>query len=225
MTASDAPGSLLLMLLDSRAPAGAHNHSAGLEAAVTVGMVRDPGDVEAFCLGRLRTSGRVAADFAAAGCRLAAAHGPAAEAQWAVLDAEFDARTPSAALRAASRQLGRGLWRLVRAMLPTLLPPWGEAGVPHQPIVLGAAVAAAGGDARLAARAAALSTVTVPASAAVRLLGLDPFAVQGMLARLAPELDAVGSSAGGPGLAADAAPALDLLADYHLTTEVRLFAS
>ncbi|MCW2596312.1 MAG: Urease accessory protein ureF 2, partial [Jatrophihabitans sp.] len=59
---------LLLLLLDSRSPAGGHNHSGGMEPAITCGMVRNLADVEAFCRGRLRTSGRVAAAFAATAC-------------------------------------------------------------------------------------------------------------------------------------------------------------
>jgi len=100
---------------------------------------------------------------------------------------------------------------------------------PHQPLVLGAGVALAGGDPELAARAAALGACAGPASAAVRLLGLDPLAVQAMLARLAPEVDETAAAAAAAvppaWLPADGAPALDLLADYHLTAEVRLFAS
>jgi urease accessory protein len=102
---------------------------------------------------------------------------------------------------------------------------------PHHPLVLGAGVALAGGDPELAGRAAALGACAGPASAAVRLLGLDPFAVHAMLARLAPAVDecaaAAAQAAGLPpaSLPADGAPALDLLADYHLTAEVRLFAS
>jgi len=102
---------------------------------------------------------------------------------------------------------------------------------PHHPLVLGAALSLAGGGPDLAARAAALAACAGPASAAVRLLGLDPFAVQAMLARLAPGIDACAASAAqlaaGPpaSLPADAAPALDLLADFHLTAGVRLFAS
>jgi len=52
-----------------------------------------------------------------------------------------------------------------------------------------------------------------------------------MLARLAPGIDECAATAAQcaaqlpPSLPADGAPALDLLADYHLTTEVRLFAS
>lgn len=213
---------MLMLLLDTRSPAGAHNHSAGMEAAIETGLVHDVADVESYCRARLQTSGRVAAAFAAAACDLARSCGEASA--WAELDAEFDARTPSPALRAASRQLGGGLRRMVRAMLAAFDPPWQAIRpAPHHPIVLGAAVAAADGTPLLAARAAALASVSAPASAAVRLLGLDPFAVQALLARLAAHIDAhpVGRTA----LPADGCPALDLLADHHLTTEVRLFAS
>ena len=240
---------LLLLLLDTRAPAGAHHHSGGMEAAVGTGLVTGLSDLEDFCQARLRTSARVAAAFAAAACRLQAdfpervplpapttSDAPRADpAPWAELDAEFDARTPSAAMRAASRQLGGGLLRLLRSLQPeaALVTPWARGGkpAPHHPLVLGAGISLAGGSPELAAQAAALSACSSPASAAVRLLGLDPFAVQAMLARLAPGIDdcaarAAKDAAGPPSsLPADGAPALDLLADFHLTTEVRLFAS
>jgi urease accessory protein len=207
--------SVLLLLLDTRSPSGGHNHSMGMESAISVGLVRDQEDVATFCRGRLRTSGRVAASFAAAACDLQTSGG----GEWSRLDAEFDARTPSAAVRTASRQLGSGLSRMARRMLPGF-----TVSAQHHPIVLGAAIAAAGGDRGLSARAAALSTISVPASAALRLLGLDPFAVQAMLADLAREIDQL-PLPGPDDLPADAAPALDLLADHHLTMEVRLFAS
>jgi len=252
---------LLLLLLDTRAPAGAHHHSGGIEAAVGTGLVAGLSDLEDFCQARLRTSARVAAAFAAAACHLQAdfperaplpalapSDAPRADAApwtppdawpppdpWAELDAEFDARTPSAAMRAASRQLGGGLLRLLRSLQPeaALVTPWARGGrpAPHHPLVLGAGVSLAGGSPELAARAAALAACASPASAAVRLLGLDPFAVQAMLARLAPGIDdcarrAAKDAAGPPSsLPADGAPALDLLADFHLTAEVRLFAS
>lgn len=226
--------SLLLLLLDSRAPAGAHSHSAGMEAAVEIGWVETRADLEQFCRGRLHTTGRVTAAFAAAACELAArSHrhtvGGSADA-WAALDAELDARTPSEATRAASRQLGSGLLRLLRATVPDLETPWTT--IPHHPLVLGAAVAIAGGDPTLAARAALLATCTAPASAAVRLLGLDPFAVHGLLAELTGDIDALSAEAGRAAattecadLPAFTAPALELLADVHRLQEVRLFAS
>jgi urease accessory protein len=92
-------------------------------------------------------------------------------------------------------------------------------------------VVIAGGDARLAAVAAALGTCTTAASAAVRLLGLDPYAAARMLAGLAAEIDAIGAAAAAADLGEFAAlpalgtPALELLADVHARSEVRLFAS
>jgi urease accessory protein len=226
---------LLLLLLDSRAPAGAHQHSGGMEAATGTGLVTDLAGLEDFCRAKLRTSARVAAAFAAASALLAERSGARAAGDWFVLDTEFEARTPSEAIRTASRQLGRGLLRLVRSVQPEadLATAFGRCAgpAPHHPLVLGAAVSLAGGGPELAARAAALAACAGPASAAVRLLGLDPFAVQAMLARLAPGIDACAAAAAAladlppASLPADAAPVLDLLADFHLTAEVRLFAS
>jgi urease accessory protein len=198
---------LLLLLLDSQAPAGAHHHSAGMEAAITAGLVTDLAGTEDFCQPRLRTSARVAASFAAASGRLFSAEradlDSSLPAELAVLDAEYEARVPSEATRRASRELGPGLWRLLRSVLR------------ETDLVTAFSRCACAG----------------PASAAVRLLGLDPFAVHAMLARLAPDVDACAAAAARAAclppasLPAHGAPALDLLADYHLTAEVRLFAS
>jgi urease accessory protein len=220
---------LLLLLLDSRSPAGAHHHSGGMEPAIAHGLVDDAGDVEQFCRTRLATSGLVTASFAALACN-AWQRGCGTEF-WTMLDVELDARLPSEALRAASRSMGRGLLRLARVMRPDAdWPLWSP--TPHHPLVLGAAVGACGGGAELAARAAALGACSGAASAAVRLLSLDPLATSAMLARLAPDIDRVAREAtahaggGDPAaLPADTAPALDLLADVHRITEVRLFAS
>ena len=227
---------LLLLLADSRAPAGAHHHSGGMEAAVGTGLVTGLTSLEDFCRTRLRTSAQVTAAFAAAACHLQTHTAePARPGEWAELDAEFEARTVSEAMRTASRQLGGGLLRLLRPLLPEadLVTPWSGCGppAPHHPLVLGAGVGLAGGSPELAARVAALSACTGPASAAVRLLGLDPFGVQAMLAGLAPGIDDCAAAAARwaayppSALPADGAPALDLLADFHLTAEVRLFAS
>jgi urease accessory protein len=226
---------LLLLLLDSRAPAGAHHHSGGMEAAVMTGLVTDLAGTEDFGRTRLRTSARVSAAFAAASCRSFINERGDVPAQLPLLDAEYEARIPSEATRRASRELGRGLSRLLRSVIPEadLATAFSRCAgpAPHQPLVLGAGVALAGGNPELAARAAALGACAGPASAAVRLLGLDPYAVQAMLARLAPEVDECAAAAARTAdqppalLAADGAPALDLLADYHRTAEVRLFAS
>ncbi|NDZ79517.1 urease accessory protein UreF, partial [Streptomyces sp. SID10853] len=70
-----------------------------------------------------------------------------------------------------------------------------------------------------------------PATAAVRLLGLDPFSVHAVLARLGPQLDQLADEAtthkdtAAWRLPAPSAPLLDISAEVHATWEVRLFAS
>ncbi|ACU75294.1 putative urease accessory protein [Catenulispora acidiphila DSM 44928] len=221
----------LLMLTDSRLPAGTHAHSGGLEAAVAAGRVLEPGDLHAFLLGRLTTTGLTGAAFSAAA--LEAARGPD-DALLAELDAEYEARTPSPAQRRASRTLGRQLLRAVRAGWPG--PALAAASAvhpdgPHQPIAFGAAGVTAGLSAHDAALACALGAVSGPANAATRLLGVDPDAVTRVLAVLEPHIqdtaDAALKAALGPisELPSFSAPRLDISAEHHSTWEVRLFAS
>ena len=209
----------LLVLADGRLPAGGHAHSGGLEAAVAAGRVREVADVGGFLLGRLRTTGLVSAAFAASAC--------ARTEKCFDLDCGLDARTPSPALRRASRAQGRALLRAGRAMWP--VPAIGRE--PHHPVALGALAAAAGLGPLEAAVAAAHGAVSGPASAAVRLLGLDPYAVHALLAGLAPEIDRIAADAAArtddpvDALPAAGAPLLDIGAELHATWEVRLFAS
>jgi urease accessory protein len=209
----------LLLLADGRTPAGGYAHSGGVEAAVAAGLVRDLPTLAQFLAGRARTAGLTAAGLAAA-ARAAANQADRLPA----VDAEADARTPSPAARAASRAQGRALLRLARSAWPhPAYPMLGEQ--PHHPVVLGVATAAAGGSARDAALLATTMAVTGPAGAAVRLLGLDPLAVTGVLARLAPTLDAVADRAIAEELPDAAAPMLDVLAEAHAASPVPLFAS
>jgi len=102
---------------------------------------------------------------------------------------------------------------------------------PHHAVVLGVAGAAAGCAPADAARIAAYQAVAGPVSAAVRLLALDPMRATGILAGLAGDIDQVAAEgagyANGPpaDLPCASAPALDLLAETHITAEVRLFES
>ncbi|GAB3796077.1 urease accessory protein UreF [Micromonospora zhanjiangensis] len=149
------------------------------------------------------------------------------------LDAELDARTAAPAARLASRRQGRALLRAARTTWPSplldLVPRHSDGC--HQPIALGVTAAAAGLTVDRAALIGAYGTVTGPAGAAVRLLGLDPYRTQAVLARLAGACDAVAGAAvldaAGPpaALPAHAAPLADIHAEVHATWEVRLFAS
>jgi urease accessory protein len=218
----------LLLLADGRFPAGGHAHSGGLEAAVAAGRVTGLDELASFLRGRLATAGRVAAAFAAA-----TRHAAGDPGTLPLLDAELDARTASPALRRASRHQGRALLRAGRVTWPAPLfdhAPGHPDGC-HQPIALGLTAAAAGLTVEQTALVAAYGTVTVPASAAVRLLGLDPYRVQALLARLAGACDEVArTAAAGAGeppadLPADTAPLADICAEVHAAWEVRLFAS
>jgi urease accessory protein len=221
----------LFLLADGRLPSGAHAHSGGLEAAVAAGRVADLDSLAAFLRGRLATAGLVSAAFAAAACANSTMERSDSTVEHiAELDAELDARTPSPAQRRASRQQGRALLRAGRAMwrLPALpaLPDG-----PHQPIALGAVAAAAGLTPADAAGIACYGAVSGPAGAAVRLLGLDPYAVHAALAAMAAECDQTArlatTYAQGPvdDLPAASAPLLDIGAEVHASWEVRLFAS
>jgi urease accessory protein len=240
MTGSGAAAALL-MLADSRLPAGGHAHSGGVEAAFGTGLIQHLGELAGFLRGRLWTAGLTAAGLAAAAAQLAASQ-PSIE-DWARLDAEADARVPSPAQRAASRQQGRALLRAGRAAWPddrlaaVAALTGGTAGTaaggggPHHPVALGTVAVAAGSDPAGAALVAGYLAVSGPASAAIRLRGFDPLAVHGVLAGLAGEIAAVAAraaaAAGGPlaDLPCPAAPRLDLLAELHARSEVRLFAS
>ena len=216
----------LLLLADSRLPAGGHAHSGGVAPAIEAGIIGDQPTVIAFLRGRLHTAGLLAGAVAARATHLAGG----ADRNWEALDGEVDARTPAPAQRAVSRAQGRALLRVAgRAFQHPLL---GELGAhPHHPVVLGVAVRLAGGSPGEAAAIAVAGAISGPASAALRLLGLDPLALTAAQATLAIEADAVALRAAGyadqptDALPAPSAPLLDLLAQAHARSEVRLFAS
>jgi urease accessory protein len=210
----------LLLLADGRFPAGGHAHSAGVEAAVLDGRVRDEASLEAYVLGRLHTVGLTEAALAAAALRLD---------DVSAVDAEADARIVVPALRAASRRLGRQLLRVGRRCWPA--PLFDGLSDLHQPVALGVVGAAAGLGAHEVAELAVHHALTTPAQAGVRLLGLDPFAVAAMVARLGYEAAAVVelavSAAVGPleDLPGLTGVVCDIAAAAHAERTDRLFAT
>ena len=206
---------LALLLADGRLPAGGHTHSGGVEAAVGDGRITDEATLADFLAGRLATAGRVAAGLAAAAC--------AEDQPVTALDREASARIASPALRAASRTQGRHLLRAARAVLAAPVAPVAAEEL-HHAVAIGVVARAAGLSPVEAARWAAYESISGPAAAAVRLLGLDPFGAWQAVAALATAVGDIADAAPGA-LPACSAPLLDIAAERHALQEVRLFAS
>jgi urease accessory protein len=169
-------------------------------------------------------AGALAAAVAARAAALAASDAPSPA--WTAFDRAFDPRTPSPAQRAASRAQGRAAGLAASGM-----GGGRRASAPPDRARRGGGVR--GGEPADAAGLAASQAETGPASAALRLLGLDPLALTAALVRLAvaDAVDRVAAEASRYGdevevdLPAPAAPMLDLLSQAHARSEVRLFAS
>ncbi len=204
----------VLALADSRLPIGGHVHSGGFEEAVASGIVRDMPTLEALLRRRIRTSGLVGASVA-----VAVRHG----LDVAAADVETDARTPSPAARAASRAQGRGLLRLAKHVWPQ--PDWQAMGPrPHLPVIFGAVAAHIGTPASELAAVYVYTTMTGAATAAQRLLALDPADVAACTLRLSALCDDIAAAAT-KGLAGLSDPLLDSLAERHAQRPQPLFAS
>lgn len=226
---------VLLQLADGRFPAGGHAHSGGTEPACGVGDVTDVASLGAYVDGRMATSGRVDATFAAYACSLVGS-GAATADDWRTLDGELAARTLSPASRRAGRTLGRQLLRAGGRVWPHPDLAVVREAVPDgvlQPIALGAVAGVAGlapADAALCALHHLLTGIT---TAALRLLGLDPFEIARLHADAAGAIDvlavdaaSIAASVAAPaGLPADVGLLLDVLAEHHTTWDVRLFSS
>jgi urease accessory protein len=225
-----------LLLSDARFPSGGHAHSGGVEQACQRGYISDAAGLEDYLRGRLRTSGAVAAHAAAAVCAQADDEATLAWL-WRDVDREMDARILSPAWRAASRQQGGQLLRTAGRVLdasPLLsLTSYGHSmgRDPHHAVAVGAVAAGAGLTPADAAAAACYAAVSGPASAALRLLGLDPAQTSRVVAVLTEEMDEIAAAAGQMAmrpfarLPSFSAPMTDLLAEEHFSRKDRLFAS
>jgi urease accessory protein len=206
---------VLLALADSRLPTGAHVHSGGVEEAVTSGLVIDVETLEAFLHRRIRSHGLVAASIAAAVHR--------GELGPEEADRETDARTPAPAARQASRSQGRGLARLARRVWPDA--GWEAIGShPHLAVAAGWVGAASGLNPEQSALSVVYTTMTGSATAAQRLLALDPADVAACTFRLSSLCESTAAEAT-KGLADLSDPLLDTLAERHAARERPLFVS
>ena len=205
----------LLALADSRLPTGGHVHSGGVEEAVTSGLVVDLDTLRAFLCRRIATQGLVTASVAAA------VH--AGSLSVAAADCETDARTPAPAARQSSRAQGRGLARLARRVWPH--GEWDALGAtPHLAVAAGAVGAASGMAPQHTALSIVYTTMTSSATAAQRLLALDPGDVAALTFELSEMCDQTADLACKE-LADLSDPLLDALAQRHTERERPLFVS
>jgi urease accessory protein len=219
---------LALLLADSRFPSGSYAHSLGLEQAVTDGLT----DVPRFIRARLRLVAAADARFAveAHRCIHLAYRGQAPVYDLHTrLEREWAARTPSPVLREAARRLGAQLLRSAATVWPggEIARYRVESDGTPRPIALGVVAAVAGVSEQETALLALYDDAATVASAALKLLPLDPAVTARWLADLAPQLSLMARSVvmeQGP-LPAPAAAAVELSAPIHLEQRERLFAS
>ena len=207
--------STLLALADSRLPTGGHVHSGGVEEAVTSRLVVDLATLEAYLRRRIRTSGLVTASIAAAVHR--------GDLGVDAADAETDARTPAPASRQSSRAQGRGLLRLARRVWPD--GDWNVLGPkPHLAVAAGLVGVVSGLEPAQSALSIIYTTMTGTATAAQRLLALDPADVAALTFTLAELCEQTAHDAA-CGLSDLSDPLLDELAQCHARRPRPLFVS
>ncbi|HET9058378.1 MAG TPA: urease accessory UreF family protein [Acidimicrobiales bacterium] len=229
--------SVLLMLADGRMPAGGHAHSGGLEEAVS-GRAHDEQSLTGYLQGRLATSGAMEAALAVAAWTIGR---QTPVGSFLLLAQEAAARVPSPAQRAASSAQGRALCRAAGQIWPGASCEVLDAlsrDVPEGlllPVAGGAIAAALGMNAYQVATWSLYGTVTAPAWAATRLLGMAPYAVCRSIAALNGEICRMAQQASRTGhgraldfaedLPAGGAPLSEIGAEAHSIWEVRMFAS
>jgi urease accessory protein len=213
--------SSLLLLADGRFPDGTHAHSFGMEAAVATGRVHDPDSLQQYIGARLWTTTRT--DAAAAVLAARGDHG------LDDIDRALTIRQPGRAAREASRSLGRSLVRTAARLWPGREPRLDDGRPPLQPIALGVVASLSGCGAREAALCTTHAAAASLSSAALRLLGLDPFEVAGVLADLRGPVAEVAESvldvATPAGLPHTSTPLGELDPELQRTIEPRLFGS
>lgn len=239
----------LLMLGDGRLPSGGYAHSGGLEQAIRQGWVNDAADLHAFLRGRLHTTGLMNAAFAVSARHILGEDrsiaevgdrttdtsvgeslGDATTEALEILDAELRARTPAPALRTTGEWLGTLMLRSMQRIHPHPLLEALPKGL-QQPLVYGAVGQALGLGAAETAAVVLHEAVTGPATAAVKLMSIDPFQAHGAILSLGEELDAAAETAAqyertaASGLPALSSPLSDFAAEMHVKDHVRLFAS
>lgn len=213
---------LLMFLADSRLPTSSYAQSAGLEPALLAGM--PPSRLADYVRTRLATVTRVEAGTALAARSLALAGSSTQPVEFA-----WAARTPSPALREASRALGRTYRRLALQLWPSslVLAELETDRAPSRARVLGLVAAAAGAEADSLARLVAYDDIQSVLAASLKLAPADPVEVSALGLTMLDGLDDFVAGLQHVTTAEDipssSAPLIEQWAQQHATTERRLF--
>ena len=211
-----------LLLADARLPAAGHTQSAGLEPGLAHGL--DPADLPAYCRTRLATVVRTEAASA-----VVARHHAWSGLSLDAVETAWAARTPSDAMRASSRMLGRGLLRLARRTWPAAVTGWPADAQPPRALVLGAIAAEAGLPAGELAQVVAYDDVQTVLAAALKLLPLDPADATAWCAELLPDVDRLADEVSTltaiTDIPATGSPLIESWAQAHAHTTRRLFSA
>ena len=216
--------SLLMLLADARLPVSGHTQSGSLEPALRGGMTA--ADIPAYLSARLESVIRVEAGTAVVARCAALRGGPLApvEQAWA-------ARTPSAAMRATSRHLGRGLLRMARRLWPDHPAVLQVAGMnrPSRAVVLGAVAVASGLPPASLARMVAYDDLQTVAAAALKLEPLDPSDATVWVFDLLPRIESLAVSVATlshpDDIPAAGSPQIEVWAERHAQATRRLFSA
>ncbi|MFJ4903716.1 urease accessory protein UreF [Streptomyces sp. NPDC088727] len=211
---------LLALLGDARLPSGGHTQSAGLEPALRAGTTA--AQVPAYLRARLRTVIRVEAGTAVVARAVAAGGGDLAE-----VEAAWAARTPSQALRANGRRLGRGYLRVLQTLWPG--PYDARARTWSRPVVLGLLAHRAAMAPADVARLVGYDDVQTVTAALLKLEPQDPLLIAGWVKDLLPDIDEMAAQVAGlhtpEQIPAHGAPLIERWAETHDTTTERLFSA
>lgn len=139
----------------------------------------------------------------------------------------WGARTPSQALRAASRRQGRACLRLAGRVWPAVLDHLEPDAEPPRPLVLGVVAAVNGLSARQTARLVGYEDAQTVIAASLKLLPVDPTEAAGWLVGLHPTIEAlvadVAELTSPAEIPAYGAPLIDQFAQQHTIDRMRLF--
>lgn len=206
----------LLILVDSRLPAGGHSHSGGIAPAIESGLITTVEDLHSALYTRLKYHGPLQAS---------AVHLASKNLDLHTLDRALDIRMISQAGRIASKAQGRGLLRVARQIWPHLLLSPNEH---HHPVAFGVIARDLGCSAEAPISFLQQSLMS-GASAGVRLLGFDPVEITAVVASLRDEVILQANNAQKINKIEDmpslSMPGLDVLQENYMKAEVRLFAS